>query len=210
MVKKKRYYKINERVYVLELKKVGVIKALDVTTRKAKVEVDGEVKEFELHQINKLRKHPVTRRRITKKQKPLEIEIKMLEKDLPLPERHGDWIDLRAAETVELKKGEFKTIRLGVAMKLPKGYEAYIVPRSSTFGKYYVIQTNHFGVVDNTYCGDEDEWKLAVYAMEDTKIEKGDRICQFRIQKSMPKVVFKQVETLNNPNRGGFGSTGHK
>jgi len=122
----------------------------------------------------------------------------------------GDWIDLRAAETIKLKKGEFTLIPLGVAMQLPKGYEAYVVPRSSTFKHYEIIQTNSFGVIDNSYCGDKDEWKMPVYATRDTTININDRVCQFRIIKNQPKLKFKTVNTLNNKNRSGFGSTGNK
>ncbi len=120
----------------------------------------------------------------------------------------SDWIDLRASERVELKKGEYKLIPLGVAMQLPEGYEAHVVPRSSTFKTYGVIQTNSCGVIDGSYCGDEDIWKLPVYATRDTVIEKNDRICQFRIMKNQPKILFEETKKLNNQNRGGFGSTG--
>lgn len=120
----------------------------------------------------------------------------------------GDWIDLRAAETVKLKKGNFKLISLGVAMKLPKGYEAHIVPRSSTFKNFGIIQTNHQAVIDNSYCGDNDIWKYPVYALKDTIIKEGDRICQFRIMKKQPKLKFKVVNKLKAKDRGGFGSTG--
>lgn len=120
----------------------------------------------------------------------------------------GDWIDLRAAETVKLKKGNFKLISLGVAMKLPKGYEAHIVPRSSTFKNFGIIQTNHQAVIDNSYCGDNDIWKYPVYALKDTVIKEGDRICQFRIIKKQPKLKFKVVDKLKAKDRGGFGSTG--
>ena len=120
----------------------------------------------------------------------------------------SDWIDLRAAESVDLKKGEFKLIPLGVAMELPKGYEAHIVPRSSTFKNFGIIQTNHQGVIDSSYCGDNDEWKMPVYAMRDTHIEVNDRICQFRIMAHQPKADFAEMETLGNTDRGGHGSTG--
>ena len=120
----------------------------------------------------------------------------------------GDWIDLRSAETVELKAGEFKLISLGVSMELPKGYEAHIVPRSSTFKNFGVIQTNHQGVVDASYCGDNDIWRFPAYAMRDTIINENDRICQFRIVEKMPNVEFEEVMMLNNTDRGGFGSTG--
>ena len=120
----------------------------------------------------------------------------------------SDWIDLRAAEDVDLKQGEFKLIPLGVAMQLPKGYEAHIVPRSSTFKNFGIIQTNHQGVIDSSYCGDNDEWKMPVYAMRDTHIEVNDRICQFRIMENQPKIQFEEVKALTGVDRGGFGTTG--
>lgn len=120
----------------------------------------------------------------------------------------SDWIDLRAAEDVELKKGEFRLIPLGVAMELPKGYEAHIVPRSSTFKNFGVIQTNHMGVVDESYCGDGDQWYLPVLAVRDTKIQVNDRICQFRIMEHQPTIEFEEVESLEGPDRGGFGTSG--
>lgn len=122
----------------------------------------------------------------------------------------SNWIDLRSAEDVELKAGEFKLISLGVSMKLPKGYEAHIVPRSSTFKNYGIIQTNSFGVIDNSYSGTNDVWKMPVYATRDTVISKGDRICQFRIMKSMESIKFIEAEELDSTDRNGFGSTGTK
>ena len=121
---------------------------------------------------------------------------------------NGDWIDLRTAEDVELKAGEFKIISLGVSMKLPDGYEAVIIPRSSTFKTWGIIQTNHFGLIDNSYCGDDDVWKFPALAMRDTVIPKNSRICQFRIQKKMENVTFTTVDHLKFENRGGIGSTG--
>lgn len=120
----------------------------------------------------------------------------------------SDWIDLRASEEVELKAGEWKLIPLGVGMKLPKGYEAHVVPRSSTFKNFGIIQTNHFGVIDETYCGDNDQWYVPVLAVRDTKICVNDRICQFRIIEHQPAIVFEEVEKLADQDRGGFGSTG--
>ena len=120
----------------------------------------------------------------------------------------SDWVDLRAAEDVELKAGEFKLISLGVSMELPKGYEAYIVPRSSTFKNFGIIQTNHHAIIDESYCGDNDIWKYPAYALRDTIIHKNDRICQFRIQKKQPDIIFEEVEHLGNVDRNGFGSTG--
>ena len=120
----------------------------------------------------------------------------------------SDWIDLRAAEDVELKAGEFRLVPLGVAMELPKGYEAHIVPRSSTFKNFGVIQTNHMGVVDESYCGDNDQWFFPAYAVRDTKIQTGDRICQFRIMEHQPEIAFEETERLGHEDRGGHGSTG--
>ena len=119
----------------------------------------------------------------------------------------SDWIDLRAAERYHLMKGDFVLINLGVSMKIPDGYEAIIVPRSSTFKNYGLIQTNSEGVIDNSYAGDDDIWRLPVYATRETTININDRICQFRIQKNQPRIVFNEVEHLSGSNRGGFGST---
>ena len=116
----------------------------------------------------------------------------------------GDWIDLRAAEDVELKAGEYKMFPLGVAMELPKGYEAIIAPRSSTFKKYGVILVNSIGIIDESYCGDNDEWQFLAYAMRDTKIPKNERVCQFRILEHQ----LERVDKLGNDDRGGIGSTG--
>ena len=120
----------------------------------------------------------------------------------------SDWIDLRAAEDVTLKAGEYKLIPLGIAMKLPKGYEAHVVPRSSTFKNFGVIQTNHYGVIDESYCGDNDQWFVPVFALRDTQIHVNDRICQFRIMEHQPEIVFEETDRLEGIDRGGFGSTG--
>ena len=122
----------------------------------------------------------------------------------------SDWIDLRSAETVELKQGEFKLINLGVSMQIPEGYEAHIVPRSSTFKNFGIIQANSVGIIDNSYSGDSDIWMMPVLAMRDTKISVNDRICQFRLFKNQENVSFDEVLFLEGPNRGGFGSTGKK
>lgn len=122
----------------------------------------------------------------------------------------GDWIDLRAAEDAELKAGQWKPISLGISMQLPKGYEAHILPRSSTFKRWGVILPNAMGIIDESYCGDNDVWHFGALAMRDTVIRKGDRICQFRIMEKMPKVQFEEVKILGNEDRGGFGSTGDK
>ena len=130
--------------------------------------------------------------------------------ELDFIEGKSDWIDLRASERIEMKRGEFRIIPLGVSMQLPDGYEAHIAPRSSTFMKYGILQTNSVGVIDNSYCGDGDIWGMPALAVRDTVIEKGDRICQFRLMKKMEPVTFTRVEHLSDTDRGGFGSTGVK
>lgn len=122
----------------------------------------------------------------------------------------SDWIDLRAAEAIELKAGEFKLIPLGVAMALPEGYEAHVVPRSSTFKNFGIIQVNSMGIIDNSYCGSEDQWFFPAYAIRDTKIEVNDRICQFRIMRNQPQISFIECQELEEVNRGGFGTTGKR
>ncbi len=125
-------------------------------------------------------------------------------------EGKSDWIDLRASEEVELKAGEYKMIPLGVAMELPDGYEAHIAPRSSTFKNWGLLQTNSVGVVDGSYCGDNDMWRMPVYATRDTVIHVNDRVAQFRIMKNQPRISFEEVKSLGHADRGGFGSTGVK
>ena len=139
------------------------------------------------------------------------IKIKYLSEEiekLRYIDGKSDWIDLRAAAHIQLKAGEFRLIPLGIAMQLPQGYEAHIVPRSSTFKNFGVIQTNHCGIVDESYCGDNDQWFFPALAMRDTVIDVNDRICQFRIFEHQPALVFDEVGSLNNQDRGGIGSTG--
>jgi dUTP pyrophosphatase len=137
------------------------------------------------------------------------IKVKMLaDIEPPAAIEQGDWIDLRAAETILIVKGEFKYIPLGVAMQLPEGYEAIVTPRSSLFKRRGIIMTNSIGIMDEFYCGDNDEWKFPAYATRETIIPKGERICQFRIVKHQPEIEFEIVDTLGNPDRGGYGSTG--
>lgn len=142
----------------------------------------------------------------------MNIKVKYHNPKLGKIEVHpqGDWVDLRAAERVEMKAGDFKIISLGVSMKLPEGYEAHVVPRSSTYKKWGVLQTNSMGVIDNSYCGENDIWGFPALAMRDTVIEEGDRICQFRIVKKMGNIAFAEVEHMEDEDRGGFGSTGTK
>lgn len=122
--------------------------------------------------------------------------------------KNGDWIDLRSADSVFMKKGEYTMISLGVAMQLPEGYEAIVAPRSSTFKNYGIILVNSFGIIDESYCGDGDEWKFLAFATRDTFIPKNDRICQFRIVKHQPEINFIETDNLGNSDRGGIGSTG--
>lgn len=144
--------------------------------------------------------------------KEFVIPIKVHDEELPVPEHKawGDWVDLRAAETVEMKSGEFRIISLGVSMRLPYGYEAHVAPRSSTFKNFGILLANSYGIIDNNYCGDDDVWGFPALAMRDTVIHKGDRIAQFRIVQRQPKLVFAKVDHLEGKNRGGFGSTGVK
>ena len=130
---------------------------------------------------------------------------------------NGDWIDLRVAESIFIPEGSFALVSLGVSVQLPDGYEAHIVPRSSTFKNYGIIQTNHMGIIDNSYCGDNDIYRFPAYCIKGkheinntkgTVLQKNDRICQMRIVKKMPQLEIEEVETLGNKDRGGFGSTG--
>ena len=120
----------------------------------------------------------------------------------------GDWIDLRSAERVVLRKGDYKRISLGVAMELPEGYEAIVAARSSSFEKWGFIPVNGIGIIDNSYNGNGDIWNLLVYATRDAIIEKDERIAQFRILKNQPVISFSEVEDLGHEDRGGIGSTG--
>lgn len=147
------------------------------------------------------------------------IEIVRHVDDLIMPEQvpGSDWIDLRAAEDIWISEGSFALINLGVSMELPEGYEAYVIPRSSLFKNFGLIQTNSTGLIDNSYCSTNDVWKYPVYCLEGrdfqngvkgTIIHKNDRICQFRIVENQPKIKFVEVDTLAHDERGGFGSTG--
>ena len=141
---------------------------------------------------------------------PLTVLVKYHFPDLPEIEEiaEGDWIDLRAAEEVTLMQWEYYTVSLGISMEIPEGYELHLAPRSSTFKNFGVIQTNSVGVIDRSYSSDKDIIKMPVLAIRDTKINFGDRICQFRILPKQPKLNLVKVDKLNNKERGGFGSTG--
>lgn len=140
----------------------------------------------------------------------LEVLVKYHDNDMGKIEKLpvGDWIDLRSAEYVDMEAGQFRIISLGVSMKLPEGYEAHVLPRSSTFKKWGILMVNSMGIIDESYCGDGDVWKFPALAMRNATIFKGDRICQFRIVKKMPEVKFTEVDKMNDPDRNGFGSTG--
>ena len=120
----------------------------------------------------------------------------------------GDMIDLRCAEEVHLKEGDYYAIPLGVAMELPTDYEAHVYPRSSTFKNFGIMPVNSVGIIDNSYCGDADEWHFLVHATEDTVIPFDSRIAQFKICHNQPDFIFEEVNFLGNNNRGGIGSTG--
>ena len=139
----------------------------------------------------------------------MKIKVKYHADILPLEiNDKGDWIDLRAAEDMKLRAGHDYYIPLGISVELPEGYEAHIAPRSSTFKNWGIIQTNSVGVIDNSYCGNNDIWMMPVYATRFTEIKKNDRICQFRIVEKQPHLEFETVDHLGNKDRGGFGSTG--
>lgn len=141
----------------------------------------------------------------------MEVKLKYIRSIKPIEAfENGDWIDLRSAEDIELEPFEYACIPLGVCMELPKGYSAVIAPRSSTYKKWGIIQVNSPGIIDESYCGDNDEWCLPVIALRTTKIYKNDRICQFRLIKKTDSITFNVVQELGNPDRNGFGSTGSK
>ncbi len=141
----------------------------------------------------------------------MEIKIKYHTDLIKIEQKeNSDWVDLRAAKTMHILAGAFALIPLGISMELPKGYEAHVVPRSSTFKNFGIIQTNHCGIIDESYNGDKDQWFFPAYSFRGSTINKNDRICQFRIIRKQPKLNFNVVETLSNKPRGGFGSTGVK
>lgn len=142
--------------------------------------------------------------------KPVDIKVKYFTDKIDHLEKieQGDWIDLRLADDVHMDAGEFRLLHLGVAMQLPHGYEAVVAPRSSTYKNWGIVLANSIGVIDESYCGGQDEWRFPAIALMDTDIPANTRICQFRIQKKQPKLNFITVDDLDNPDRGGLGSTG--
>lgn len=144
-----------------------------------------------------------------------QIKIKYMHPDTKRLEAIdiGDWIDMYADEQIVMYPGQFINIPLGVAMELPRGYEAHLAPRSSTFKTWGILAANSFGVIDESYKGDNDEWHFPAFfpvggTLKQTVIHRGDKIAQFRIMKKMPRIDFIEVESLGNPDRGGLGSTG--
>ena len=142
----------------------------------------------------------------------MQIKIKYLSDKINKIKKieNGDWIDLRCAETTVMLQGEHKLIPLGICMEIPQGYEAHLLPRSSTFKNFGIIMANSMGVVDESYKGDNDQWMFSAYATRDTIINFDDRICQFRIIEKQPDLEFDIAESMEGLDRGGFGSTGVK
>ena len=169
-----------------------------------------DIEDFIKEKIDELREQIIE---TLERERDMEkIKIKYFDKEIDKLEKisKGDLIDLRSAETVEMKAGEYKLIRLGVGMKLPEGYKANVYPRSSTYKNFGIIQANSVGQIDNSYSGNEDEWRFPAVALRDTVIHKNDRICQFEIQKIQPEIEFEEVDNLDEVSRGGIGSTGVK
>jgi dUTP pyrophosphatase len=226
----KRYYKVNERVWIKALKKTGRVVSLDIPNLSAAISFyeDGDLKtrNMKFMEIDKYKDEKTkvskkvakeigkswksVRREPSEDTKKQTILVKYFNKNLfPIEKiEKGDWIDLRSAQNISYKAGDFIKLPLGVAMSLPFGYEAHIAPRGSMFKNFGVIQVNSPGVVDESYRGNDDQWFIPLYALRDGHITFNDRICQFRIVKKMEEVNIVTVEELKAPNRGGHGSTG--
>lgn|SRR5574344_2703 len=165
---------------------------------------------IEIKNVEKQIDFPIVETGITSNKQNIKIKYHADIDKLKYIDGKSDWIDLRSAEDVTMKAGDFKLISLGVSMKLPNGYEAHIAPRSSTYKNFGIIQANSVGVVDSSYNGDNDIWLFPAIAMRDTEIHKNDRICQFRIIKNQPRINFVESDKLDEQDRGGIGSTGIK
>lgn len=163
---------------------------------------------IEIKNVEKQIDFPIVETGITSNKQNIKIKYHANIDKLKYIDGKSDWIDLRSAEDVTMKAGDFKLISLGVSMKLPQGYEAHIAPRSSTYKNFGIIQANSVGVVDSSYNGDNDIWLFPAIAMRDTEIHKNDRICQFRIIKNQPRINFVESDKLDEQDRGGIGSTG--
>lgn len=207
--------KLNSMVFDHSTKRKGKLITFNRDNKTAKVEFIVDFDKETQQRTTKLEDVEIKnlspyRKPFKNNRKSLQIKIKYFNKNLTKIEKIevGDWIDLRAAETVEFEKGDFKLVPLGVAMELPRGFEAHVIPRSSTFKNFGVVQTNSFGLIDESYKGNNDQWFFPAYALRDTVINENDRICQFRIMRKMPNVEFIEVEKLESKDRGGHGSTG--
>lgn len=210
-------YNISDKVFIHELKKRGEVVELVRTPNTYVIEYTIKNEEGKIQTIretfNSDEISPYKPKALNPDQrKPLSVNIKYFDKNMPRIAKIavGDLIDLRSRERIDYKKGDSFIIPLGVAMEIPKGWKADLLPRSSTFKKWGLIQTNGVGKIDNSFSGDDDEWGMPVYALKDGVVEKYDRVCQFEIARKMPKFKFNEVSSLNSPSRGGFGSTGTK
>ena len=224
----KRFYKIQERVWIKALNKTGRVVSLDIPNLSAAISFyeDGDLKtrNMKFMEIDKYKEQGSNKQKklekviekawdkVEKNIKKKAILVKYFNEHLhPINKIEiGDWIDLRSAQNISYKAGDFIKLPLGVAMSLPSGYEAHVAPRGSTFKNFGVVQVNSPGIVDESYCGNEDEWFMPLYALRDGHITFNDRICQFRIVKKMEEVNIITVDELKAPNRGGHGSTGTK
>ena len=207
-------YKPEDRVFIHTIKQDGIVESINRENESVVAKITNQ-KTRKLERIDVMIKNisPYREKKIESDQlhtKPLQIKVKYFDKEIDKLQKVGigDWLDLRSAETVKLKQGEYKLIPLGIGIKLPYGYEANIVPRSSTFKNFGVLQTNSYGVVDNSYSGNSDQYHFPALAMRDTVINKNDRICQMRINRVMPDLNVVEVEFLDEVSRGGIGSTG--
>lgn len=222
----KRFYKQGERIWIKALNKTGRVVTLDIPNLSAAIsyyeEGDLKTRNMKFMEIDKYKDQGSKTSKSVVKTKNVDnlnlqeskktILVKYFEENLhPIGKIEiGDWIDLRSAQNISYKAGDFIKLPLGVAMSLPSGYEAHVAPRGSTFKNFGVIQVNSPGVVDESYRGNEDEWFMPLYALRDGHITFNDRICQFRIVKKMEEVNIVTVKELKAPNRGGFGSTGKR
>ena len=144
---------------------------------------------------------------ITMEPRTLRVKAKRPEL-LPKQAHDGEWYDLCADKEIRLKEGDWGTINLGVCIEVPVGYEAHLQPRSSTFKKYGIMQTNGVGVIDNSYKGDNDWWLMPIYATRDAVIPEGARIAQFKVVPQQERFNIVAVTEMGNDDRGGLGSTG--
>jgi len=207
-------YKLEDKIFIHTIKQDGIVESINRESESVVAKITNQ-KTRKLERIDVMIKNisPYREKKIESDQlhtKPLQIKVKYFDKEIDKLQKVGigDWLDLRSAETVKLKQGEYKLIPLGIGIKLPYGYEANIVPRSSTFKNFGVLQTNSYGVVDNSYSGNSDQYHFPALAMRDTVINKNDRICQMRINRVMPDLNVVEVEFLDEVSRGGIGSTG--